>query len=58
MFLHCPDSLQLLDDSREGVGDDGDHDKEGEDEDDDGRHDQLDIPAGNTPVLINTVLTS
>ena len=58
MFFHCPDPLQLLDDSREGIGDDGDHDKEGEDEDDDGGHDQLDISAGNTSVLLNTILAS
>ena len=56
LFLHRPDSLNLLDDGEEGVGDDGDHDKEGDDEDEDRGHDQLDIPASNRSVLLNTVL--
>ena len=58
LLLHCPDTLQLLDDSGEGVGDDGDHDKEGEEEDADGGHDELDIHAGDTPVLIQAVLAA
>ena len=58
MFLHCLDSFQQLDERGEGIGDNGDEDKEGEDEDDDGRHDQLDLSAVNTPVLLNTALTS
>ena len=58
MLLQCPDSLQLLDDSGEGVGDDCDHDEEGEEEYDDGRHNCFDILASNTPVLIKTVLAS
>ena len=42
-FLYFPDCLKLLDNGWEGVGDDGDHDEEGEQEDEDSRHDMLDI---------------
>ena len=56
-LLQCPDSLQLLDYGGEGVGDDGDHDEEGEEKDEDGGHDELDIRAGDTLILLQTLLT-
>ena len=43
LFLHFPDRLQLLDNWWEGVGDDGDHDEEGEQENEDSWHDMLDV---------------
>ena len=43
LLLQLPDILQLLDYRREGVGDDGDHDEEGEEKDEDCRHDVLDV---------------
>ena len=36
LFLQPPDSLELLDNRGEGVGDDRDHDEEGEQEDEEG----------------------
>ena len=41
--LQSSDSLHLLEDRGEGVGDDGDHDHDGEHQDDHSRHDQLHI---------------
>ena len=58
LLLHCPDTLQLLDDSGEGVGDDGDHDKDSEEEDADSGHDQLDVHASDTPILFKTILAA
>ena len=58
LFFQSPDSLELLDDGWEGVGDDGDHDEEGEEEDEDGGHDQLDVRARHSPVLLKTVFAN
>ena len=52
------DSSQLLDDRGEGVGDDSEHDKDGEEEYEEGGHDELDIIAGDAPVLLHTHLAS
>ena len=43
MFLQSPETLQLLDDRGESIGNDRDHDEEGEEQDEHGGHDQLDI---------------
>jgi hypothetical protein len=43
LFLQLPDILQLFDDRGEGVGDDRDHDKEGEQEDQHCWQDVLDV---------------
>ena len=43
LFLQHPDNLQLLDYRGEGIGDDRDHDEEGEEEDDQGWQDLFDI---------------
>ena len=43
LFLQLPDILQLFDYRGEGVGDDRDHDEEGEEEDEQGWQDLLDI---------------
>ena len=55
-FLESPDCLQLLDDGGEGVGDDGDHDEQGEEEDEHRGHDQLDVSAGHPSVLLHTLI--
>ena len=41
--LQRPHGFQLLDDGGEGVGDDGDHDEDGEQQDQQRRHDQLHV---------------
>ena len=43
LICNCPDVLQLLDDSHEGVGDDRGHDQQGEEENDNSGHDELDV---------------
>ena len=43
LFLQLPDILQLFDYRGEGVGDDCDHDEEGEQEDEHCRQDVLDV---------------
>ena len=43
LICNCPHVLQLLDDSHEGVGDDRGHDQQGEEEDDNSGHDELDV---------------
>ena len=52
------DCSQLLDDRGEGIGDDSEHDKDGEEEYEEGGHDELDIIAGDAPVLLHTHLAS
>jgi len=56
LLLQGPDCLELLDDRGEGVGYDGDHDEEGEEQDEDSRHDELDVSAGDPPLLLEGVL--
>ena len=51
LLLQKSDCLQLFDHVRKGVGDDGDHDEEGEDQDEDGGHDGLDILECDATVL-------
>ena len=48
----CPNSLQLFYDGREGVRDDCEHNKNSEEEDQDGGHNELDVSDGNTPILL------
>ena len=50
--LQCLNCLELWDNRWEGVGDDGEDDDEGEEQDEDGRHDQLHVPPGHTPLLL------
>ena len=54
-LLKGPDSLELLDDGGEGVGDDSDHDEQGEEEDEDRGHDELDVGAGHSSVLLQAL---
>jgi len=56
LFLQGPDCLQLLDDGGEGVRYDSDHDEQGEEEDQDRGHDELDVSAGHPPLLLEGVL--
>ena len=58
MFFKSPHALQLLDDRGEGVWDDSDHDQQGEEEDADCGHDELDIQACDTSIIIKAVLTT
>ena len=43
LLLHPPDILKLLDYRGEGVGDDSDHDEDGEQEDQNCRYDVLEV---------------
>ena len=49
--------MKLLDDGREGVWDDCHDDDEGEEEDEDSRHDELDVSPGDGSVLQVLALT-
>ena len=50
------DCFQLLDNRRKCIGDDSDHDKNGEEQDEEGGHDELDILDGDAPVLLDVHL--
>ena len=52
LLLQKSDCLQLLDHVGEGVGDDGDHDEEGEDQDQHSWHDRLYV------LFLKSLLTS
>ena len=51
--LQSSDCSQLLDDRGECIGDDSDHDKDGEEQYEEGGHDELDIIEGDAPVLLD-----
>ena len=51
--LQSSDCSQLLDDRGECIGDDSDHDKDGEEQYEEGGRDELDIIAGDAPVLLD-----
>ena len=58
LVLQHVDCLQLLYDRGEGIGDDCDHDEEGEEEDEDGGHDEHDVLESDSPVFQYSSSTS
>ena len=50
------DCFQLLDNRGKCIGDDSDHDKDGEEQYEKGGHDELDILDGDAPVLLDVDL--
>ena len=55
-FFKSPDCLKLLDDRGECIGNHSDHDEEGEEEDEHGWHDELNISTGDTTLLLESLL--
>ena len=50
--FHSSDSLHLLENRGEGIGNDGDHDQDSEEKDQEGRQDKLDILPCDIPVCV------